>query len=257
MNTEAKALGMTGTTYTDPSGLAASTVSTARDQLILVRKAMSIPAFADIVAMPSAQIPVAGTVPNVNHRIDTDGIIGVKTGSDTAAQGCWAFAIQRVIAGQQRVIYGVVLGVQAPLSDLVPDAVDAAVGLADSVPSAVHQLTVLPAGTVVGHIRVPWTTQLVPVVTARALNGLAVSGTHVSVSTSMSAPASSFTAGQRVGSISVAGITGTTSSDLVTGGASGSPTLSWRLTRLISRRWHLRGRLGASNDPFARGGWWV
>ena len=64
MNARAKALGMKDTTYTDPSGLDAGTVSTARDQLILVRKAMAIPAFAGIVAMPSAVIPVAGTIRN-------------------------------------------------------------------------------------------------------------------------------------------------------------------------------------------------
>src|SRR5258707_15034669 len=44
MNARAKALGMSGdTTYTDPSGLDATTVSTARDQLIVVRAAMEIP----------------------------------------------------------------------------------------------------------------------------------------------------------------------------------------------------------------------
>ena len=95
----------------------------------------------------------------------------------------------------------------------------------------VHQITVLPAGTVVGHIKVPWNKELVPVVTARALSGLAVSGTHITVTTSMKAPAAAFGTGQRVGSISAGGITGTNSSDLVTGAASGSPTLSWRLTR--------------------------
>src|SRR5262249_34822726 len=52
MNEVARSLGMNHTDYTDPSGLAASTVSTAKDQLILVQKAMTIPAFARIVAMP-------------------------------------------------------------------------------------------------------------------------------------------------------------------------------------------------------------
>jgi len=247
MKAQATALGMTGTTYTDPSGLAASTVSTARDQLILVRKAMAIPAFAGIVAMPSAQIPVAGTVANFNHRVGTDGIVGVKTGSDTAAQGCWAFAIQRVVAGKQRVIYGVVLGVAASFAELIPQAVDAAVALADSVPSVVRPLTVLPAGTVVGHIKVPWSKGLVPVVTARALSGLTVSGTHISVSTSMTAPASAFAAGQQVGSISAAGITGTSSAALVTGAGSGSPTLSWRLTRLLLAGGEQLGQVGAGD----------
>jgi D-alanyl-D-alanine carboxypeptidase (penicillin-binding protein 5/6) len=247
MNAQARALGMTGTTYTDPSGLAASTVSTARDQLILVRKAMATPAFAGIVAMPSAVIPVAGTVRNFNHRVGTDGIVGIKTGSDTAAQGCWAFAIQRVVAGKQRVVYGVVLGVAASFAELVPQAVDAAVALADSVPSVVRPLTVLPAGTVVGHVRVPWSKGLVPVVTARALSGLAVAGTRVTVTMSMTAPGSVFAAGQQVGSISAGGITGTSSAALVTGAGSGSPTLAWRLTRLRLAGGQELGQVGAGD----------
>jgi D-alanyl-D-alanine carboxypeptidase (penicillin-binding protein 5/6) len=229
MNARAKSLGMKDTTYTDPSGLAADTVSTARDQLILVRKAMTIPAFASIVAMPSAEIPVAGTVRNYAHVVGTDGIIGVKTGSDTAAQACWAFAARRLIAGQERVVYGVVLGAPLDPASPVANALDAGVSLADQAHKMFQQLTVLPAGTVVARIKVPWSKAQIPVVTARPLAGLAPSGTPVTLRVRVHAPSSSFPDGQPVGSISVDGLLTPSSTILVSQGASGTPGLAWRI----------------------------
>jgi D-alanyl-D-alanine carboxypeptidase (penicillin-binding protein 5/6) len=229
MNGQAKALGMHDTTYTDPSGLDAATVSTARDQLVLVRKAMAVPAFAGIVALSSAVIPVAGTIRNYADVVGTDGIIGVKTGSDSAAQACWAFAARRVIAGQERVVYGVVLGAPLLTARPVGNALDAGISLADQAHGLFRQVTVLPAGTVVGRIRVPWSKTEVPVVTARALTGLAASGTHITLSWDMRAPGSSFTAGQQVGTVSVNGFLAASSTPLVSQGAAERPTLLWRL----------------------------
>src|SRR5690348_18306153 len=88
MNTAARRLGMTGTRYTDPSGLDASTVSTAADQVRLGMAAMRVPALAAIAAMPTATVPVAGLVRNYNTLLGQDGITGLKTGSTRAAGGC-------------------------------------------------------------------------------------------------------------------------------------------------------------------------
>lgn len=232
MNKTARSLGMGHTDYTDPSGLAASTVSTALDQLTLVRKAMTVPAFAGIVAMPSARIPVAGVIRNFNRRTGTDGIIGVKTGSDSAAQGCWAFAVRREVGGTQRVVYGVVLGAPAPSRQLAQAAIDAGLRLADAMPRTVHTMTVLPAGTVVGQITVPWRKTPVQVVTSHPLRGLAVDGTRVSLGTSVRAPdGRSFDDGDEVGEVSAAGLTTDPSTSVVTKGSSGRPSLLWRLLR--------------------------
>jgi D-alanyl-D-alanine carboxypeptidase (penicillin-binding protein 5/6) len=229
MNARAKALGMKHTTYTDPSGLDAGTVSTARDQLILVRKAMTIPAFAGIVALPSAVIPVAGTIRNYAHVVGTNGIIGVKTGSDSAAQACWAFAAQRLIAGQERVVYGVVLGAPLYPPSPVANALDAGISLADQAHTMFRQLTVLPAGTVVGRIKVPWSTAEIPVVTAKPLAGLAPSGTPITVQVRISPPPAAFPDGQQLGSATASGLLAPSSTALVTQGASGSPGLWWRV----------------------------
>ena len=110
MNATARSLGMTHTRYTDPSGYDDATVSTAADQVRIVDRAMSLPVFASIVATPSATLPVAGTVHNTNALLGHDGFVGVKTGSDDAAGGCFAFRAVRWIDGKRTTITGVVLG---------------------------------------------------------------------------------------------------------------------------------------------------
>lgn len=110
MNATAKRLGMTATHYTDPSGFRSSTVSTARDQTVLALRAMRNPVFASIVDTPSARLPVAGTVHNTDVLLGQDGFVGIKTGSDDAAGGCFMFRTQRVLDGKLVTLTGVVLG---------------------------------------------------------------------------------------------------------------------------------------------------
>ena len=110
MNAAARSLGMTRTRYTDPSGYDDATVSTAADQVRIVDRAMRLPVFASIVATPSATLPVAGTVHNTDTLLGRNGFVGVKTGSDEAAGGCFAFRAIRWIDGKRTTITGVVLG---------------------------------------------------------------------------------------------------------------------------------------------------
>jgi serine-type D-Ala-D-Ala carboxypeptidase (penicillin-binding protein 5/6) len=110
MNVTARSLGMTRTRYTDPSGYDDATVSTAADQLRIVERAMGLPMFANIVATASATLPVAGTVHNTNTLLGHNGFVGVKTGSDNAAGGCFTFRAIRWIDGKRTTITGVVLG---------------------------------------------------------------------------------------------------------------------------------------------------
>jgi len=110
MNATARSLGMTHTRYTDPSGYDDATVSTAADQVRIVDRAMRLRTFAGIVATPSVTLPVAGTVHNTNTLLGRDGFVGVKTGSDDAAGGCFAFRAIRWIDGKPTTITGVVLG---------------------------------------------------------------------------------------------------------------------------------------------------
>ena len=129
MNAAARSLGMADTRYTDPSGYDDATVSTAADQVRIVQRAMRLAAFANIVATPAATLPVAGTVRNTDALLGHDGFVGVKTGSDDAAGGCFAFRAIRWIDGRRTAITGVVLG--QPGDDPIAaglDAADALVG---------------------------------------------------------------------------------------------------------------------------------
>ncbi len=124
MNATSRSLRMTHTRYTDPSGYDDATVSTAADQVRLVDRAMRLRVFATIVATPSATLPVAGTVHNTNTLLGHDGFVGVKTGSDSAAGGCFAFRVVRWIGGKRTTITGVVLG--QPGHDRIAAALEAA-----------------------------------------------------------------------------------------------------------------------------------
>ena len=108
MNSEARALEMNHTTYTDPSGFDPGTVSTAADQLRVFQRAMVFPVFRRIVSMPSVTLPVAGTLTNYDPLL-AEGYAG-KTGSDSAAKGCLAFFTSVTAGGRPQTAVGVVLG---------------------------------------------------------------------------------------------------------------------------------------------------
>ena len=126
MNDMAHALGMRHTTYTDPSGFDEGTRSTADDQLILAQRAMRLPEFASLVALRSAELPVAGTVHNTDTLLGHDGFVGIKTGSHDAAGGCFMFRVQR----RGGDLTGVVLGRRG--HDLIAAGLNAARDLAAS-----------------------------------------------------------------------------------------------------------------------------
>ncbi len=78
---------MTDTTYTDPSGLKETTVSTAEDQVKLGRAFVKVPALVAISSAASWTDPSGRFWPNYNELPFKIGAIGIKTGSTTAAGG--------------------------------------------------------------------------------------------------------------------------------------------------------------------------
>ncbi len=125
MNTEARRLGMTSTDYTDPSGLAASTTSSAADQVRLGLVAMGQPALAQIAGQRSAILPVAGTVQNLNRLLGQDGIVGLKTGSTSAAGGCVLLAARPATSGHRSLVVVAVLGQPGSPDTILPAALQA------------------------------------------------------------------------------------------------------------------------------------
>lgn len=107
MNAAAASLHLGQTFYTGASGVEDSTVSTAADQLVLARAAMANEVIASIVAVRSVRVPgVPGTIVNTNTLLGRDGVVGLKTGSTSAAGGALMWAAR---TRGDRLIIGVVL----------------------------------------------------------------------------------------------------------------------------------------------------
>jgi D-alanyl-D-alanine carboxypeptidase (penicillin-binding protein 5/6) len=144
MNDTARALGMSHTTYTDPSGYDDGTVSTALDQLRLAQVVARNETLAAMMATRSHRLPVAGEVTNTNALLGHDGFVGMKTGSHQAAGGCLMFRVVRPTAGGSRELIGVVLGQRG--DNLIAAGLSAARQLADRVvPGASSGRPGLPA----------------------------------------------------------------------------------------------------------------
>jgi D-alanyl-D-alanine carboxypeptidase (penicillin-binding protein 5/6) len=125
MNATARRLGMTGTSYTDPSGLDPSTTSTAADQVRLGMAAMRVPVLGTIAAMSTAVVPVAGVVRNYNTLLGQDGITGLKTGSTQAAGGCVLITAWHKASGHRTLIVAAALGQPGSAQTILPNALRA------------------------------------------------------------------------------------------------------------------------------------
>jgi D-alanyl-D-alanine carboxypeptidase (penicillin-binding protein 5/6) len=229
MNSTARQLGMTSTTYTDPSGFDDTTVSTAVDQLKLARVAMRLPAFAAIVDEPSAELPGVGRITNYNDLLGNGGYVGVKTGSDRAAGGCFVFAKQVTVGHRRLLILGVVLGQQG--SSLIEAALVSAARLGDSAAAALHVGTVVPAGTTVlsaSSVDGRGTTA----VTAASLRQIGWGGLRVAVDMSVRPSMTRLQAGELMAGVAVHGADAA-GTRAVAAHPVGGPSLGWRLRHLL------------------------
>jgi serine-type D-Ala-D-Ala carboxypeptidase (penicillin-binding protein 5/6) len=229
MNSTARKLGMTSTTYTDPSGFNAKTVSTATDQLKLARVVMGEPVFAAIVDEPSTKLPVAGHVVNSNGLVGADGYVGVKTGSDEAAGGCLVFAKRVPVGGRRLTVLGVVLGQRH--GELVEAALTSAQRLGHSVAAALSVKTVLPAGTRVLSASSADGRGTVAV-TAGAVREIGWGGLTLPVRVVARPAKSELRAGERMATAAVRGASVVRISVVAAGSVEG-PSLGWRLLHLF------------------------
>lgn len=229
MNSTADALGLRSTHFTDPSGLDPATVSTPADLIRLGEAAMGNATFADVVAMAQVTLPLAGVVYNLDFDLGHDGMIGVKTGSDSAAGGCFLFAARRTVDGRNLVLVGAVLG-QGGVSPNTT-AVDGADALVRAAFAEVRELPASPR-PVVGTITAPWAPSAVPVTVSTASVVVAWPGTRVPVRLDLRRLAPSLSAGSDVGSLHTGIGLPLQALPLRTTAPLPGPTTWWRLTRL-------------------------
>ena len=110
MNRETHLLKLSRTNYADPSGVSAQSRSTPSEQILVAGELMKNPVARQIVAQKSIAFPIAGTIPNFNPALGTDGIIGVKSGFTHAAMGCLAVAAMREVGHRQVMMIAVSTG---------------------------------------------------------------------------------------------------------------------------------------------------
>ncbi|MGW1124822.1 serine hydrolase [Streptomyces sp. NPDC002526] len=237
MNDEAKKLGMTHTTYTDPSGLKKTTVSTADDQLKLARAVMANEVFREIVDTPQIKIDgIDTTIYNNNTLLLKPGVSGIKTGSSTPAGGNLIWSANTVVDGKKLWIYGAVMGQQAgtgqPYDSLVK-SLDNSLKLIEGAQAAVTSAKVVHKGDVVGYVDDGFggRTPLVATADLKAKGWpglkveLSVQGNGKKISRSMKA-------GTEVGVVTVGTDTGRVSAPVALKQDLSDPTFGQKLTRI-------------------------
>ncbi|MFE6460056.1 serine hydrolase [Streptomyces cinereoruber] len=155
MNAAAKDLGMTQSTYTDPSGLLDSTVSTPQDQLKLAKAVMQYDVFREIVNTPNVTIDgIPGRIENNNSILLKPGVGGIKTGSSTPAGGNLLWSANTIVDGQNRRILGIVMGAKNAkyLGDKLQLSIDYSYELIKQAQKDVTSAPVVRKGQVLGYV---------------------------------------------------------------------------------------------------------
>lgn len=232
MSAAAQKFGLSNTHITDPSGADPATTSTAEDLVRLGEKALSNSVLREIVSLgqPSVLIPMTSVVYNLNFDLGQDGIIGIKTASDSSAQGCYLVAAQQNIGGKVVTVVGAVLG--QPAGSLGPNttAVDAGDALVKSIFAALHSYPVFTPGQKVGQVVAPWGATA-PVTVAQPVNVVGWPGLSVTLVARSDLPKGALPTGAKVGTL--AAIVGTTATRVQLHAAAplSKPGWWWRLTR--------------------------
>jgi D-alanyl-D-alanine carboxypeptidase (penicillin-binding protein 5/6) len=226
MNQRAAALHLTKTTFADPAGVSAQTVSTPTDMLYLGMAAMQQPVLAQIVGRVQAILPVAGLVYNVNGALGQSGIIGIKTGVNAGAT--FLFAAAATIDGHPLTIYGCVTG-----QPTLAIAFDAAQALIGAMQSALKMRPLYSRNDVVGVYNTAWGSQA-NLVSTEDLTLVEWPGMILrqQLNTQTLAVDGSVPSGTQAGTMHV--VLGDQQADipLVTSGSLVPPGLAWRLIRI-------------------------
>ncbi|KOU31233.1 penicillin-binding protein [Streptomyces sp. WM6368] len=242
MNAAAKELGMTSTTYSDPSGLDAGTVSTAADQLKLAEAVMKDETFRSIVALPNATIKgLSQRLENNNILLNTQGlsIRGIKTGSSTPAGGTLMWAAYKSIGDETPLILGTLMDQRAEGPDedggnSLKLVLANSKTIIEAVRTALASVPVIRKGDVVGHVD-DGLGGRTPLVAAKDLNVIGVPGQQVKLSLGPAAGGGPLphTAkdGAEVGVLTVGSGEGAKSVPVAVKGALVEPSFGTRLTR--------------------------
>ncbi|MFD5797362.1 D-alanyl-D-alanine carboxypeptidase [Streptomyces diastatochromogenes] len=234
MNAAAKKLGMNDTTYTDPSGLTDSTVSTAVDQVKLAKAAMQQPAFREVAAMMSYNDYKGVNHSNYNRLVGHNNVVGIKTGTTTSALGNLVFAAKQEVGGETRTIIGAVMRQPAGGFDntIISGVLDAGDKLIRAAQGALKSATILKKGDVVGYVD-DGLGGRTPVVATKDVTAAGWAGLKVKLSFTSDVVPHTAKAGTKVGSLTVGdGSAGAVTVPVALQKALTEPGFTDKLTRL-------------------------
>jgi D-alanyl-D-alanine carboxypeptidase (penicillin-binding protein 5/6) len=232
LNATASELGMVNTRYADASGFDPATVSSAADQVILAKKAMELPGFADIVAAKSVSLPIVGTMKNYNDLLGVDGVIGIKTGSTDQAGGNLLFAARYLVGTLTVTVYGAVFNQPGKNTPAQLAATNTAVrALLTAVRAALQVFVITTRGSDHGSASSAWKRSTM-VMADKAVEVLGWPGMPVTVAVQPVPAGRKVAAGQRLGVLTATAGDSTATSDLVAERAIDEATTWWRLTRV-------------------------
>ncbi|MFE9629802.1 serine hydrolase, partial [Streptomyces sp. NPDC006463] len=241
MNAAARELGMRSTTYTDPSGLDAGTVSTAADQLKLAEAVMKDEAFRAIVALPNATIKgLSKPLLNNNTLLTAQGlsIRGIKTGSSTPAGGTLMWAAYKSVGDETPLILGTLMDQHVDGPD--PDGSNSLVlvqanskKIIEAVREALASAPVVRKGQQVGYVD-DGLGGRTPLVATKDLNVIGVPGQRLKLTLESGATPVPHTAkaGAEIGVLTAGEGDGAKSVPVAVQGALAEPSFGTRLTRL-------------------------
>ncbi|WP_244188107.1 D-alanyl-D-alanine carboxypeptidase [Streptomyces regalis] len=202
MNATAKELGMTNTTYTDPSGLNNTTVSTAVDQVKLAKAAMKEPAFREVAAMMSYDDYKGRNHGNWNQLVGKNNVVGIKTGTTTSALGNLVFAAKKEVGGETRTIIGAVVRQPDAGGGILAAALDSGDQLIRAAQDALKSATLLKKGDVVGYVD-DGLGGRTPVVATKDVTAVGWPGLKVELTFASDAVPNTAKAGTKVGTLTV------------------------------------------------------
>lgn len=228
-NQMAASLGMTQSKFAaDASGLSPSSVSTAHDLVLLGQAALDNPVVKQIVAQPTAELPLVGTVRNVNVLLGYQGIIGIKTGNSDQAGGCYLFAAtQKLSNGQMATAIGAIMG--APT---LGQAMTSSLPLLTSFYQGFAANMAVPRNTVVARYTIPWDkAHPVDAVTSQDTSVMNWQGSKLTIKVQPTVLAAPQKAGASAGTLTAQSAYATTTTPVVLAAPIPQPSWYWRIVR--------------------------
>lgn len=228
-NSLAQSYGMSSTHVDDASGFSPKSIGTANDLVLLGQKALSHPVLAGIISLRLVDIPLVGTVYNVNKLLGRNGVVGVKTGNTDEAGGCFLVASNYTTPdGQKLQLVASVLGASS-LEQAMKDSLQ----LVDSMKAGFATRVVAQAHQVVGYYNVPWG-GVIPVSLEKDISVFGWLGAELKPKVSLRPLKADSPSSSSVGTVKVSSGPNQGQSDVFLTSPIPQPTNEWRLRRAFS-----------------------